>query len=122
MNTGHRWVSLLIRKMFEVAWDQWEHRCGIAHQHEHTSHDIHISKAVEDILQTGPGRLTGKDRRYFSFPARVRALTTIRKEGWIANVEAAFRRLEFRDEQRRNFQRAERALMRAWLNQQPAQS
>ena len=114
-NTGHRWVSSLIQKLLDVAWDQWDHRCGITHRHSASAHDTRISTAVEDTLATGPGRLTGRDRHYFSFPERTRALPTSKKEGWLANVDAAFRRLEFREEQRRNSHRAERALMHAWL-------
>jgi hypothetical protein len=26
MKSGRRWVSALIRKLWTVAWDQWEHR------------------------------------------------------------------------------------------------
>ena len=114
-NTGQRWLSLLIRKLLDVAWDQWEHRCGQAHQQAETAHDQSIRQAVEEALRGGPGQLTGRDRQYFQFPERVRALPTSKKAGWLANVDAAFRRLEFRNERRRNSQQAERACMRAWL-------
>ena len=114
-NTGLRWVSMLIQKLFEVAWDQWEHRCGVAHHKDNDAHAQRISMAVTDTLRTGPGRLTGRDRRYFSFPDRVKALPTSKQAGWLANVEAAFRRLEDRESRQRNSQRAERALMFAWL-------
>ena len=115
-NTGHRWVSLLIRKLLDVAWDQWEHRCGQAHDREATAHSQKISNAVEDTLRSGPGRLTGRDRRYFLFPARIRALPTSKKAGWLANVDVAFRRLEQRDVDQRQSTRAARALMFAWLH------
>ena len=113
--TGHRWVSALIKKLFEVAWDQWEHRCGVVHNQEATAHQLCINLAVEDTLTSGPGKLTGRDRRYFLFPARVRALPTSSKEGWLLNVEAAFRRQAARDEQLRQGQQAQRALMHRWL-------
>ena len=115
-NTGQRWLSLLIRKLLDVAWDQWEHRCGQAHEREETAHAQQISTAVEDTLRSGPGRLTGRDRSYFSLPARVWSLSTSKKAGWLANVDAAFRRLEKRDEDHRQSQRAERTLMFAWLH------
>ena len=114
-NTGLRWTSLLIRKLLDVAWDQWEHRCGQAHRQDTNAHSLQISKAVDDTLRTGPGRLTGRDRQYFSFPDRIKSLSTAKQAGWLANVDAAFRRLAFRDEQIRNSQRAERAIMAAWL-------
>jgi hypothetical protein len=33
-NTGRRWVRLLIQKMWEVAWDQWEHHTEVVHRQE----------------------------------------------------------------------------------------
>jgi hypothetical protein len=30
--TGRRWISMLIRKLWDVAWDLWEHRNGYAHR------------------------------------------------------------------------------------------
>ena len=83
-NTGHRWVSSLIQKLLDVAWDQWDHWCGINHRHSVSANDTRISTAVEDTLATGPSRLTGRDRHYFSFPERTRALPTSKKEGWLA--------------------------------------
>ena len=29
MNTGKRWLSQLILKLWEVSWDMWEHRNGV---------------------------------------------------------------------------------------------
>ena len=114
-NTGHRWVASLIKKLLEVAWDQWEHRCGSVHRQEATAHQLRINNTVEDLLQAGPGKLKGRDRRYFMFPNRVRSYPTSSKEGWIMNVEAAFRRQDQRDAQHRQGQQAQRALMHRWL-------
>lgn len=33
---GKRWVMALIRKLWETAWDLWEHRNGILHEQENT--------------------------------------------------------------------------------------
>ena len=32
--TGLRWTSALIRKLWQIAWDMWEHRNGILHDKE----------------------------------------------------------------------------------------
>jgi hypothetical protein len=29
--TGKRWISSLIKKLWEIAWDLWEHRNGVLH-------------------------------------------------------------------------------------------
>jgi hypothetical protein len=31
-NLCERWVQLLIQKLFDVAWDQWEHKNEVVHQ------------------------------------------------------------------------------------------
>jgi hypothetical protein len=28
---GHRWLSSIIKKLWNIAWDLWEHRNGVAH-------------------------------------------------------------------------------------------
>jgi hypothetical protein len=33
-NTGERWVRLLIEKMWDVAWDQWDHRKEVVHKQD----------------------------------------------------------------------------------------
>ena len=33
--SGKRWTIMLIQKLWDVAWDQWEHRNGILHDQEH---------------------------------------------------------------------------------------
>ena len=73
------------------------------------------NRAVEEVLTAGPGNLVGRDHRLFLHPARIRALPPSKKEGWLANVDAAFRRREYREEQRRHSLRSERSVMRAWL-------
>jgi len=32
--TGRRWVTVLIQKLWDIAWDLWEHRNGIVHEQE----------------------------------------------------------------------------------------
>jgi len=42
--TGKRWVTLLITKLWDIAWDLWEHRNGVLHQQDNiiTEGMIHI--------------------------------------------------------------------------------
>ena len=67
-------------------------------------------------MTSAPGALNRR-MRYMSGPAErlLQPIGNSKKAGWLANVDAAFRRLEFRNERRRNSQQAERACMRAWL-------
>jgi hypothetical protein len=36
MKSGRRWVFALIRKLWTVAWDQWQHRNSILHERDST--------------------------------------------------------------------------------------
>ena len=64
-----RWVSALIKKLVETAWDMWEHRNGIMHsaahpwrQHERMALAVEIRRQYRLGTQT----LLPKDRYYLS--------------------------------------------------------
>jgi hypothetical protein len=46
--TGKRWVAALIRKMWDVTWNQWEHRNHILHDNEDS---ILIRQQLEEIQE-----------------------------------------------------------------------
>jgi hypothetical protein len=64
--TGKRWVSLLNRKLWDVAWDQWAHRNGILHNTEHTLRMKQVDKQLETGQAQGPKNLPQSDRDFFS--------------------------------------------------------
>jgi hypothetical protein len=36
LKSGKRWMIALIKKLWLIAWDMWEHRNGILHEKENT--------------------------------------------------------------------------------------
>jgi hypothetical protein len=44
---GLRWVSALIRKLWTVAWDQWEHRNSILHERDSTKQHTLITQDTD---------------------------------------------------------------------------
>jgi hypothetical protein len=48
--SGRRWVSALIRKLRTVAWDQWEHRNSILHDHDSTKHRKIITQDTDRLI------------------------------------------------------------------------
>lgn len=42
-----RWVSALIFKLWEVAWDLWEHRNGVEHAHDQEILHIQLNSKID---------------------------------------------------------------------------
>ena len=91
-NTGKRWTTLLIKKLWEISWDMWEQRNGElqnpesnASLREHARLDAMIHHEYEDILT-----MAFKDRRWFRRPKEVIATETIAyKKQWLESVGLA---------------------------------
>jgi hypothetical protein len=67
-NSGLRWTSALIQKIWQVAWDQWEHRNAILHNSENlvTQADaVMIVSRVQLELETGIQGLLQGNRYLF---------------------------------------------------------
>ena len=72
-NTGKRWTTTLIKKLWEVIWDMWQQRndelknpTSLASLREHARLDLLISANYANIR-----RLSQKDRRWFRRPKEV---------------------------------------------------
>jgi hypothetical protein len=47
--TGKRWTSALIRKMWDIAWDLWEHRNGILHDKHHGYKNLTLVNKIKEL-------------------------------------------------------------------------
>jgi hypothetical protein len=47
--TGLRWLTALIQKLWDVAWDMWDHRNRVLHQEHSVARDLQI----QDEFATG---------------------------------------------------------------------
>jgi hypothetical protein len=51
--TGLRWLTALIQKLWDVAWDMWDHRNRVLHDQEHSvARDLQIQQ-ITDEFATG---------------------------------------------------------------------
>jgi hypothetical protein len=65
-NSGLRWTSALIQKIWQVAWDQWEHMNVIIHNSENlVTQSVMIAYRVQMELETGMQGLLQRDRYLF---------------------------------------------------------
>jgi hypothetical protein len=110
-NTGKRWVTTLITKLWEISWDLWEHRNGElknpsspASIRDHARLDALIAADYADQTQ-----LFRKDYRWFRRPRAIIFLESLDyKTQWLESVFLARARYSRR---RRTSTRAQRALM-----------
>jgi hypothetical protein len=114
-NTGKRWVTTLIKRLWQISWDMWEHRRGElkspsspALLREHARLDARVAVEFDDIRS-----LIKKDRRWFRRPKEVLYTETIDyKVQWLESVALARQRYSRRH---RHDLTDERAAMRHFL-------
>jgi hypothetical protein len=114
-NTGKRWTTTLIKKLWEISWDMWEHRNGELHHpaspaafREHARLDALITLEYANIRS-----LSRKDLRWFRRPQAVLVLEPIDyKLQWLESVRLA--RARFKRRHRLDLT-VERKAMREYL-------
>ena len=109
--SAKRWTVELIKKLLEVAWDQWEHRNGVAHRQSRSATQQLMDRQIEEQIRLGPRQLRGLDRRLFLQHRRIWQAQPSVRQAWLLNVRAALARLAPTG----STQRAQRSLMRRWL-------
>ncbi len=112
--TGRRWVSLLIQKLWQVAWDQWEHRNGILHSLLVSNANTNQRRdQIRSEHGRGPGQLPLQDHALFRIPMQtlLDASPGI-QSAWLDNISSSRARAATRDAE--GFSRERRFLQR-WL-------
>jgi len=70
--TGRRWVTALIQKFWDIAWDLWEHRNGVLHEKENLvteSLGLHLNRRVTRVFLALCSRaLRATDRHLVQLP------------------------------------------------------
>jgi hypothetical protein len=111
-NTGKRWITTLIKKLWEISWNMWEQRNGElanpaspASLREHARLDAAITHEYEDLTT-----LAKQDQRWFRRPKEILFTEALEfKHQWLKSVSIA--RAQFA--RRRNTStQAQRNLMR----------
>jgi len=116
---GKRWVTELIKKLWTVAWNQWEHRNRVLHEEgnllslqEMESLNNNIASAYRDFRPLLPAT----DQHLFGQPLQ-RLLNRSKrvKEAWLTQVTVAKERAVRRQRQRSSLTHMQN-LLRQWLN------
>ena len=112
-NTGKRWITTLIKKLWEISWNMWEQRNGElknptspANLRDHARLDADITREYQDRTT-----LTQRDRRWLRRPKEVLFTEPLEyKQQWLESVRLARSRYARR---RHTSTQTQRNLMRA---------
>ena len=91
--TSRQWTTALIQKLFNVAWDQWEHRNKYLHDSENKFDQEEVKQTDEKIWQEfyiGLRLLAPADRGLFKTGRKkILACLLVSKLDWLRHVQVA---------------------------------
>lgn len=90
-NNSLRWASALIKKLWDIAWDLWEHRNGIEHMNDVQTLNIALNDKIEREIEAFDP-ISGHMYAYMFTEEeleRLRDGTIGYKQAWLANVLSA---------------------------------
>jgi hypothetical protein len=111
--SSKRWTSALIRKLWQVAWDLWEHRNGYLHAKEISILTRQLDETIAHQFELGTKGLDNNTKALFSKGLKdVQQKPVEIKQQWVRRVVAAREMMEVGATG--GFQ-AERLMMARWL-------
>ena len=66
--TGRRWATLVIRKLWDMAWDMWDDCNGILHKNDNTVKHQATDQELRRLYAEGPTKTLRRDRSLFTTP------------------------------------------------------
>ena len=114
--SGHRWMSILIRRLWKIPWELWQHRNHKEHMQDHEKMVNQLFQEVQEQITQGHNEIDELVR--FFNPEETDRVTSLRDlpyiRAWLRNVRAARRRDLLRRGTRGELDQM-RAVMRAFL-------
>jgi hypothetical protein len=118
--SGLRWLTALIQKLWDIAWDMWDNRNRVLHEQEHSvARDLQIQQITAEF-DMGPSGLAPAAQVHFlrGLPSLLRQQPAY-QTAWLIRIQAARARAERRHGRRQEQQRytfnSERLGMQRWL-------
>jgi hypothetical protein len=114
-----RWTIALIQKMWEVAWNMWEHRNGILHDKEQSIILQSLNDTIREEFRKGGQGLPKEARALFSQGCGVVLAKPVEvRQQWVARLQLARSRAASEQSLGQTFDK-ERQAMARWLKQKP---
>ena len=118
-SSGRRWTIAILEKLWDISWDMWEQRNGIAHDplHHRRIAKLHeMQRQVREIFGEGSDALLPRDKRLFNKGVdRLTDGSETDMQQWITSVLLARARADSASEDASASLRAGRALFKRWL-------
>jgi hypothetical protein len=112
--SGKRWLVAVLKKLSDIAWDQWEHRNGISHDKEIGTRTIEREREIREQFTIGSRTVMKEDQHFLTKGAdAVLDLAEEVQEAWLVRVIASRGRYE-RTHRRDGFTQERRGMF-AWL-------
>jgi hypothetical protein len=114
--SGLRWLTALIHKLWDIAWDMWDHRNRVLHDTENSvARDLEIQQITAEF-QLGTAGLPALAKAMFRRGLRpLLQQQPAYQTAWLIRIQAARARAERRDERQQDTFSTERAGMLRWL-------
>jgi hypothetical protein len=109
--SSKRWITALIRKLWQVAWDLWEHRNGYLHEKDNNLISEQVNKGIQEQFNLGYFELDQQTQALFlkGLAALLRKPLDVRQQ-WLRRVKVA----RSRSQTQSGFA-TERRMMAQWL-------
>ena len=108
--TIRRWLSAVLRRLWQISWDMWDHRNNILHDNELGALTIQLDHDITTQFNIGATTLPRNTQVLFSTLPAILALPLPNRQMWLQRVLASRERFM----SNRPFHN-ERRIMRYWL-------
>ena len=118
-SSGRRWTIAILEKIWDISWDMWEQRNGIAHDpshHRRLAQLQEMQRRVQVIFSEGSEGLLPRDRRLFSKGVeRLTDGSETDMQQWITSILLARERADSATADSAASLRAQRAAFKRWF-------
>ena len=113
--SGKRWLVAVLKKLSDVAWDQWEHRNGILHDKAKGIRTLEREREIKEQFTIGSRTVMKDDRHFLEKGANaILDQSPVVQEAWLIRVIASRERYK-RIHQQGDGYTQERIGIYAWL-------
>ena len=90
-----RWATALVKKLWDIAWDMWDHRNQVLHHKEKGQHEQRVDAEIRAQFHLGPAGVTATARGLFrgGVEALLQKQVHVR-EAWLYRVTRGRERFE----------------------------
>ena len=113
--TIKRWIISLIRKLWDIIWDMWEHRNEKLHHSEQGELVLQLNMEVAAEYRRGHSHLSRKEKTLFQRPVTSILQSSIPyKQLWLQRIQSARQKQALRQMAGQQAYASERRQMRLW--------